>query len=128
MTNNVTIRKAKAADVISFYGGYPPYRLVGFVAEKEGKIIGVGGIAYPQGYVVPVLFSDALPEMYANKKTCAKAVRLLMNFMDTLSCPVYAFASLEIKTAPYLLAKIGFIPTGEITTMGERLIRYPRGD
>lgn len=128
MTSNVIIRPAKANDVISFYGGYPEFKMVGYVAEKNGVIIGVGGVAYPRGIHIPVLFSDASEEMLSEKKACARACRILIDFINKLGIPVYATASNEIKTAPYLLAKLGFVPTGNLTEIGECLVRYPQGD
>ncbi len=123
MTSEVEFHEATAADVLEFFGGYPPARMRGYVARLGGKVVAVGGIYYHAG--TPVAFSDLKPEIRKHKKALAKGCRILMKFIEELNVPVYALASQSEPTAPYLLAKLGFKPTGMFTEIGEYLVKEP---
>ena len=84
--------------------------------------------------VSPVLAKDlerATPESTGlnpaaiDKKTRAKACRLLTNFYDALAHPVYATADERYGTAPGLLAKLGFTPSGVSVGGRNVLVRRP---
>jgi hypothetical protein len=123
MTSKVEFRQATLEDAFKFYKSYPPARFRGFVAEKDGEILMVGGVYYVKGY--PVAFSDLSDAVRKDRKTIAKGIRLLCEFYDSMKTPVYALASQCEQTAPYLLAKLGFKPTGKVTCIGEYLVREP---
>lgn len=123
MTSEVVFRVATLEDAKQFFDGYPPVRLRGFVAELNGEVIGIGGVYYHGG--VPVAFSDLKPEIRKHKKILAKGCRILCKFFEELNVPVYALANQSEPTAPYLLAKLGFKPTGQVTDVGEYLVKVP---
>lgn len=123
MTNDVEFRRATSEDVFEFFGGYPPARMRGFVGVLDGKVVAVGGVYYHAGSLVA--FSDLKPEIRKHKKALAKGCRMLVKFFEELNVPVYALASQSEPTAPYLLAKLGFKPTGQVTSLGEYLVREP---
>lgn len=123
MINDVVFREATLEDAVKFYGDYPPSRFRGFVVEKDNDLLAIIGVYYVKGY--PVAFSDLSDSVRAHRKIIAKGVRFMCEYLDSLKFPVYALASQCEKTAPYLLAKCGFKPTGTITELGEYLVREP---
>jgi len=56
----------------------------------------------------------------------ARGCRLIIKMIDDEKIGAYAIANAEEATAPYLLAKLGFKPTGIMTPVGEYLFREPR--
>ena len=114
-------RKATAADALAFYGEPAKMSFRGFVAELDGEVVGIGGVYYDNG--VPIAFSETRPPMRKHKKAMAKACRILTRFFDQLGGRVYAVACSTEPTAPYLLAKLGFKPTGLFGPHGETLVR-----
>lgn len=122
MSSDVTIRPATARDAQRYYGGPPPFSFRGYAAELNGEIVGVGGVYIQNGAYVA--FSDMKSPLRQRKKTLAKACRILMELFDKTGGPVYAVASNTEPTAPYLLAKLGFKPTGLFGPQGETLVRY----
>lgn len=123
MTNDVEFRVATLADALEFFGGYPPARFRGFVAVLNGAVVGIGGVYYHGGAMVA--FSDLKPEIRKHKKIIAKGCRILCKFFEELNMPVYALANAHEPTAPRLLAKLGFRPTGQVTDAGEYLVKVP---
>lgn len=122
MPSEITFRPATRADALSYYGREPEATFRGYVAEQDGKVVGIGGVYYDLG--VPVIFTEMRPEMERAKKACARATRLMIEYADSLLSPVvYAVADVDYPTAPYLLAKLGFVPTGRMTERGELLAR-----
>jgi len=121
MSSSVTFRHATTADAKAYYGISAPFSFRGYVAELEGELVGIGGIYYQAG--VPVAFSEMRPAMRAHRKAIAKACRMLTQFFNQLGGPVYAVACPTEPTAPYLLAKLGFKPTGVFGDRGETLVR-----
>ena len=96
----------------------------GFVAVEDGReVIGIGGV-YRDEFRRPIVFSQMREPMRKYRKAQAKAARMLVAFAHEVAGPrVYAVAQPEEPTAPYLLAKLGFKPTGEFTVMGELLVK-----
>lgn len=123
MTSDVEFRVATLADAQAFFGTYPPARFRGFVAVMDSTVVGIGGVYYHGGRMVA--FSDLKPEIRKHKKVIAKGCRILCKFFEELNMPVYALANENEPTAPYLLAKLGFKPTGQVTPLGEYLVRIP---
>lgn len=122
MPSEIAFRPATRADALAYYGREPEATFRGYVAEQDGKIIGIGGVYYDLGF--PVVFTEMKPEMCGAKKAIARATRLMIDYVDSLPYPtVYAVADTEYPTAPYLLAKLGFAPTGRMTERGELLVR-----
>lgn len=122
-SDEIVFKRAGTKDVEAFYGKPPVVRMRGFVATAEGHPVMLGGILYHQGTMV--LFSELKPEARKCKKAIAKGIRILMGFIEGLTVPIYAFANPDEPTAPYLLCKLGFKPTGVLTPQGEYLVREP---
>jgi len=122
MPSEITFRPATRADALRYYGQDPIFTFRGHVAEKDGEILGIGGVYYDFG--VPVVFTEMRPEMEASKRACAKAARFMIEYVESLEAPVvYAVADPRYETSGYLLAKLGFVPTGRMTELGELLAR-----
>jgi hypothetical protein len=117
----IEFRTATPKDVTEYYGGLPAFSFKGMVAVEDGEVIGVGGVYRYAG--VPLIFSERKGQMRKHLKARAKAVRILISFAESLGPVVYAVPDPIEPTAPYLLAKLGFKPTGKMTEFGELLVR-----
>ncbi len=121
MSSNPVIRRATHADAIAFYKGDPLYSFKGYVVELNGDIAGLAGIYYEDGK--PIVFSEMKDTMRPHKKAIAKTCRLIMKMVDDLGRAAYAFACPAEPTSGYLLAKLGFKPTGMVGPHGDILVR-----
>ena len=119
MSNKPTLRPATKKDALAFYGHAPLFSFKGICAELDGEIIGLCGVYRDSGR--QVVFSEIKDAMRPYRKSIARATRSLM---DMIRGPVYAFAAPTEPTSGYLLAKLGFMPTGEIGEHGDILVRY----
>jgi hypothetical protein len=121
MPSEVIFRRATQADAERFYSGPPRMSLRGWVAEKNGEIVGIGGVYYANG--VPIAFSEITDAFRENKKDVAKGCRILMELISKTRGPVYAVANPDEPTAARLLARLGWEPTGRDSELGEWLVR-----
>lgn len=104
-----------------YFGGTPSYGFRGYAFLLDGDVVGLGGLFWYEGW--PIVFSQIKDSMRAKRKDCARAVRLLMNFLDDLGFPVYALQDPDEPTSAGLLAKLGFVRTGIEIEHGELLMR-----
>lgn len=118
----VEFRRATYEDAVAFYGKPPEMSFKGYVAVEDGEVIGVGGVFYDE-LRRPIAFSQMKDAMRSRTKDKAKAVRILMTFAHSLHKRVYAVADPGEPTAPRLLKRLGFRPTGEVTRLGDLLVR-----
>lgn len=116
----ISFRSATAKDAYEFYGKAPSNSFTGIVAVDEGNIVGIGGLFRHKQHLIA--FTDLKPEMRPHKKALVKGCRMMINIIKKAKRPVYAVADPTEPTAAYLLAKIGFIPTGLRNEMGETLV------
>ena len=115
------IRKATQADAIAYYGSNAKCSFRGYVAELDGEIIAIGGVYYDNR--MPIAFSEMRPPMRKFLKARARGCRMLVKLFDEIGGKIYAVACSTEPTAPYLLAKLGFKPTGLFGPLGETLVR-----
>ena len=120
----MTFEVATQATVTEFLGGPPPFSLRGYVARVGGRVVGLGGVYYDAGRAVA--FSKMKDEMRPKRKACAKACRMLVDLIRETPGPVYAIASPDEATAPALLQKLGFVPTGVSSPHGP-LLQFSKG-
>jgi hypothetical protein len=121
-SDEVVFRPATAADVEAFYGHPPVTRMHAIVALREGVPVMIGGISWVDG--APIVFSSLKDEARKHRKWIAKGIRIVMDFADRFQMPaLYAIANPNEPTAPYLLAKLGFRPSGVMTNLGEYMVR-----
>lgn len=119
------IRPATAADLAAFYPGRAMPSFRGVAVELDGEVVGIGGVCYQKGR--PVAASDIRGALRKHKRTLVKVSRMLANLYDQIGGTVYAVACPTEPTAPYLLAKLGFKPTGMFCPTGEVLERRAHG-
>ena len=121
MPSNTTFRRATQADAEGYYKGRPVISFRGWVAEQEGAVVAIGGISYVDG--APMAFSEMTDSFRKSRKDVARGCRILMEMVDNTKGPVYAVADPNEPTASYLLLKLGWLPTGRYTQLGELLVR-----
>lgn len=115
------IRKASMDDARRFFDAPPKSSFRGYAIELDGDIVALFGVYYEGAHVVA--FSDMKPALRRKKKAIVTAVRMLTELMDSMGVPVYAVPNEAEPTAPYLLARMGFTPTGRFGPSGEILVR-----
>lgn len=121
MRSEVVFRPATDADAQRYYGRRAHSSFRGFVAELNGELVGLAGVYYQDG--VPIAFSEINPHVRSRRRDIVRGVKMLMQIVDTIKGPVYAVANPAEPTAPYLLAKLGWKPTGLLGPLGETLVR-----
>lgn len=121
MESSVIFRRATAADAEQFFGGQMMFSMRGWVAEQDGVVTAIGGLYYEGGR--PIAFSEMTGTFRKDRKDVAKGCRILMQMIDKIKSPVYAVANPNEPTAQKLLAKLGWVPTGRFTEVGELLVR-----
>ena len=104
-----------------FYHARPMLSMRGWVAEREGAIIAIGGVYYEGG--VPIAFSEITDDFRKDRRDVAKGCRTLMQMISGIRGPVFAVADPGEPTAGYLLVKLGWKPTGRFTNLGELMVR-----
>lgn len=121
MPSKTTFRRATTTDAEAYYAGRPVVSFRGWVAEQDGKPVAIGGVSYIDG--APMAFSEMTDAFRKNKKDIARGCRILMEMIDNTKGPVYAVADPNEPTSAYLLLKLGWLPTGRYTQLGELLVR-----
>jgi hypothetical protein len=106
-----TFREATSKDARDWYGMDPPMSFRGYVAEVTGEVVGIGGVFYMNG--IPIVFSDMKKDKRLDRKSIVRAIRLLIQLIDSNYRIVFAFPSDEEKTSKALLVKLGFNPSGD---------------
>jgi hypothetical protein len=106
---DVLMVPATSALVEAFYGRPPIWTMRGHVALIEDRVVGVGGISYEEG--LPILFSDAAPELRARRRDMVRGVRLLERQARAFRGTLFAIAGTGETAAPRLLGRLGFKPT-----------------
>lgn len=104
-------------DFQAFYGRDLPYTAKGWVAELDGKIIGIGGFAL---LGMPALaFSDMTEEMKAFPITIMRESKRIMAELAKTRSSAYCLASKEFPNSAQFLERLGWVwqrsdPNGEI--------------
>ena len=124
MSSEITFAPATQAYAYDYFGGSPPYGFRGYVALRDGAVVGIGGVFMYEG--IPVAFSQMKDPMRPFIKAKARAARLLEKYIDDMRIPVYATADPNEPTSGKLLEKLGFQPTGIEIEQGELLMRRPQ--
>lgn len=116
-----TIVPATPGLVAHYLGKAPPYSFRGWIALRDGVPVGMAGIYDENG--TKVAFSEFRPDMQPSKRTMVKGVRLVRQMMGAIKRPVFAICNPDLPTAPNLLARLGFLSTGEHSERGEIMVR-----
>lgn len=110
------IRTATARDIEAFYGERPPFTMRALVADLDGEIIGIGGVAYYPNKIVA--FSEIKPKFRKYKKTIYKAAKMVCKIVDKYGASALAISSESEKNSGELLARMGFVHIGK-TSQGD---------
>lgn len=104
-------RPATGADVYEFYGESPPPKAMrAWVAELDGRIVGIGGLYYgPNGVC---LFSEMKDELRPYKKFIVQSARFLVELARPLQAAVVADAN--IAGSERLLERLGLLPAFDV--------------
>ena len=102
---NPVIRPAASGDMEVFYDTSPRGTIRAYVAELDGKPIGIAGLVYDGGKVVA--FSAMKEEMRNYPVTMARSALFIAKM---LPAGAVAKADPEEKGARSLLERLGFVP------------------
>lgn len=116
MTCRPELRPATPGDIEAFYGGAPHPEMRAYVAELEGRVIGIGGTYRHDGR--DVAFSDLKPEMKRYRRAIVEGARLFQREFG--AC--IALADPQEPGAERLLTRLGFQPYDAIG--GKAFVRY----
>lgn len=105
------LRNATAADIAAL-GVSNELGMRAFVAEHEGRVLGIAGIAVMRDHAQA--FSFITDEMRSHKVAMGRAAIRLRGMIQKMvrecGAPMIALCSPNEPTAPRLLAHIGFVP------------------
>ena len=98
------VRPCTRADFEAFYGRTPPMTVRALAAERDGKVVGIGGYYIAEG--VAHAFSD---QKGMTKREIVKAARALVAFLGTVKAQMVAQCGPDGDT---VLKHYGFEPWG----------------
>lgn len=105
------IRPATPQDVVAFLGHPPQFSAVCDVAEKDGKIVAIGGFYW--SWQTVFLFSQILDEFRSDKRAIVAYILSLQDRLKEFKSPVYSVA---LKTEPgseSIMRRLKFKHVGE---------------
>lgn len=104
------IRPATATDLERFYG-YPPRRTQrAVVGRVNGRVIGIGGVAYIDGLVWA--FCDLKPTAKKYPVALVKACRTILDTAKKAGATtIWTQVDPKQPTAPAFVSRLGFVPT-----------------
>ena len=111
----IEIRRAKKEDVLRWYNGKPMYSMKGYVAEKDGELLGLGGVFRVGGH--RYVFAEMLPEAHRWARSILRIAKKVIE--DVGGDTVYAVRQEDEPTAHRFLKHLGFVEV----TPGNNLYR-----
>lgn len=106
----VTLRPSTAQDVALFFETPLPWRIKGWTGERDGEVLGVGGLAFlPDGTVAAFLRCTDEGRKYAVSLHKA-ALRVLQDARELGISRLVALAEQDIAPARRWLLRLGFEP------------------
>lgn len=103
MPDRFTYRPATAADIVQFYSRPLPFTVRAWVAEADGRVLGLAGYI-PQGRYV-LAFSEIKDEMRAHPMAVMRGAKKFMGLLDR---PAVAYASRKEPGSCRLLERLGW--------------------
>lgn len=120
--SRVVVRPATAADFAAFTGNTPPYRAHAWVGESDGEILGMGGICYPPGATVPVMWANFSDKGRRFAVTLHRAGREVLARFTARYQRLTCVADKTVPASRRWLERLGFVATGMTTEDGEVFI------
>lgn len=117
MRDEVNIVPATAELAEAWYGGPPPFTMRGCVALEGDRPVAIFGVYWIEG--MPFAFSEWVPELgvRARARCFREGEKVLRSVPGTL------YAVPHPGQAPTLVARLGFVETGEEALGGPLLVR-----
>jgi RimJ/RimL family protein N-acetyltransferase len=106
---SVTVRPATAADFEAFCADRPPFRVLAWTAEHDGRIIGIGGLTFPPGSV-PFVFTEFGDEARALPVALHKTGLRFMQAAKAMGMKrVRATTEADFEAGARWLERLGFV-------------------
>ena len=102
----ITVRPLTSWDILNWYGSSRKETIKGYAAEMNGKLIGIGGVAFHPNYAEA--FSEIKPEFMQNKKALVKAAKKVRELFKGLGYPILAVPDDSHPNAAKFLEYLGF--------------------
>jgi hypothetical protein len=102
------IRNATANDAQAYWGKNLPVLMRGYVAEHEGQIKGIAGLAYGVNQITA--FADMAEDGQKYPMTIMRMAKLIKGLLNETSAPVYCNADVTLPNAGKFLEHVGFKP------------------
>ena len=109
----IEVRPARLADVIEYAGRLPFTRVRAWVGVEDGKVLGVGGLAYlDNGAVIAFMDIDDTVRKSAKVSIC-KAARTAMRWAVANGLTeINALKADDVPAAERFLMRLGFMSVG----------------
>lgn len=102
-------RPATRDDLIAFYGEAPRPTVRALVFEKDGEIVGIGGVKMEGGYFIA--FSEIKAGAILGKQEIWRAAKEVARMISGLNVTVYAVPQ-SPASVPFM-ERLGFVSEGE---------------
>jgi N-acetylglutamate synthase-like GNAT family acetyltransferase len=107
MSNSITFRDCTTSDFLKAYGELPEFTIRGWVAEKEGIVLGCGGVVMKPMSYTAFLKVDNIEVI--SKREVYKLIKVGLQRILEMQLPVlYAIRDKELNSSLSLLKKMGF--------------------
>jgi len=102
------IRAATADDAKAYWGKNPPVSMRGYVAEHEGKVMGIAGLAYGPHQIIA--FADMAEGGQKYPMAIMRITKLVKGLLNETKAPVYCNADVSLPNSKKFLEHVGFKP------------------
>jgi hypothetical protein len=100
------IRPATADDAKAYWGPVLPTSVRAYVAEKDGELLGIAGLAYmPTGILA---FADMKEGGQKYPMAIMRITKLVKALLNETSAPVYCNADMSLPNSRKFLEHVGF--------------------
>lgn len=97
------------SDFQEFYKDtHPPVTIRGYSFFLDDDLVAISGVRNEGGGCF-IAFSDMKEGVIVKKATIWRAALVVMNMIDEMHVPVFAFVNPALDTAPRFLTRLGFV-------------------
>lgn len=100
------IRAATAEDAKAYWGQSLPVSVRGYVAELDGKVMGIAGLAYGTNQITA--FADMAEGGQKYPMAIMRITKLVKGLLNETRAPVYCNADVTLPNARKFLEHVGF--------------------